>query len=189
MVLLLPCSGLLQMTTWPSWIGLQCPHKIHIKHKHTLWRDRSDEDSAWYNNNHNPQWIPTVWAQKNNPWIRTYITPMMLTRKTEAYRTETTSSHLDLIYNCTVFWPWILCLALLHNTASNLHLHSKEGRQPPLLYQIQYSTGSVFSLRRSSKLNVLLQWTATANKSNTEAWWCFPLSPLSIPWQGICSAF
>lgn len=59
-----------------------------IKDDHTLARDRSDEGLVWYNNNNNnnnhphpppPHWIPTVWAQNNNPWIITYIRPMKFT--------------------------------------------------------------------------------------------------------------
>lgn len=106
-----------------------------IKDDHTLARDRSDEGLVWYNNNNNnnnhhpppPHWIPTVWAQNNNPWIITYIRPMKFTWETEAHKPETPAQCLDLIYNWTVFWLWIFCLALLHTKERNLHLHSNEG--------------------------------------------------------------
>lgn len=49
------------------------------KDDHTLSRKRSDEDPLCYTGNHNPHWIPTVWAQKNNPWISSHIRPMTFT--------------------------------------------------------------------------------------------------------------
>lgn len=136
-------------------------------------------DITMINNNNNPHWNPTVWAQRNNPWIITYIRPMTFTWETEAHKPETTSWCLDLIYNWTVFWLWIFCLVILHTKESNLHLHSNEGS---LHCSTQFSIPQVqsFQLRMSSKPNVLPQWTAPANKSNTEAWWPFLFSP--SPW-------
>lgn len=119
----LQCSEPVQMITWSSWIGLEGSYWKQIKDDCTLSRDRAAEDLAWYNN-HNPHWIPTDSAQKNNPWITTYIRSMMFTWGTEAHRPHPSvwiRSITELSFGCESF------ALLFYTPKSNLHFYSNEG--------------------------------------------------------------
>lgn len=117
----LPRSGLLQMITWSPWTGLQGSCWKQIKDDYTLSRDRAAEDSAWSNN---PNWIPSDWAQKNSPWITTYIRSMKLTWATKAHRPHPnvwTPPRTGLSAGCESF------ALLFYTPKSNLHFCSNEG--------------------------------------------------------------
>lgn len=109
------------MITWPSWTALQGSYWKQIKDDYTLSRDRATEDSTWYNN---PHWIPTDWAQKNNPWITTWIRSMKFTWGTKAHRPHPnvwTWSITELSSGCES------SASLFYTPKSNLHFYSNEG--------------------------------------------------------------
>lgn len=109
------------MITKSSWIGLQGSYWKQSKDGYTPSRDRAAEDSVWYNN---PPWIATDWAQKNNPWVTTYIRSMKFTWGTKAHRPHPnvwTQSISELSSGCES------SALLLYTPKSNLHFYSNEG--------------------------------------------------------------